>query len=149
MASRLLGKIPVIYGAPNLSAAALRMKTQINENSKVIAFSGILPEFNHNEIVGWYDDDNKVFFHPFLMIDDNFEEIASIIKATKGVLVSRDVELDILKVKGKSIIERNIYAVLFGDYVSLYLAALRGIDPCDVSPIVDIKGRLDTVLNKG
>ncbi len=148
IANRMKGKIPVIYGAPNLAAASLRMKTQLNENSKVIAFSGVLPEFNHNEIVGWYDDDHKYFFHPLLMVDDEFEEIAKIIKATKGLLASRDVGLDVFKVKGDSVLEKNIYAVMFGDYVSLYLAALREVDPCDVSPIVDIKGRMRKVLNQ-
>ena len=147
IANRLKGKIPVIYGAPNLAAASLRMKTQLNENSKVIAFSGVLPEFNHNEIVGWYDDDHKYFFHPVLMVDDEFEEIAKIIKATKGLLASRDVGLDVFKVKGDSVLEKDIYAVMFGDYVSLYLAALREVDPCDVSPIVDIKSRMRKVLN--
>ena len=147
IANRLKGKIPVIYGAPNLAAASLRMKTQLNENSKVIAFSGVLPEFNHNEIVGWYDDDHKYFFHPVLMVDDEFEEIAKIIKATKGLLASRDVGLDVFKVKGDSVLEKDIYAVMFGDYVSLYLAALREVDPCDVSPIVDIKSRMRMVLN--
>ena len=148
IANRLKGKIPVIYGAPNLAAASLRMKTQLNENSKVIAFSGVLPEFNHNEIVGWYDDDHKYFFHPVLMVDDEFEEIAKIIKATKGLLASRDVGLDVFKVKGDSVLEKDIYAVMFGDYVSLYLAALREVDPCDVSPIVDIKSRMRMVLNQ-
>ena len=147
IANRLKGKIPVIYGAPNLAAASLRMKTQLNENSKVIAFSGVLPEFNHNEIVGWYDDDHKYFFHPVLMVDDEFEEIAKIIKATKGLLASRDVGLDVFKVKGDSVLEKDIYAVMFGDYVSLYLAALREVDPCDVSPIVDIKSRMRKVLD--
>ncbi|MBQ5482898.1 MAG: bifunctional phosphoglucose/phosphomannose isomerase, partial [Candidatus Methanomethylophilus sp.] len=33
-------------------------------------------------------------------------------------------------------------------YVSLYLAALREVDPCDVSPIVDIKGRMAKVLSR-
>ncbi len=148
IANRMMGKIPVIYGAPNLAAVSLRMKTQLNENSKVIAFSGVLPEFNHNEIVGWYDDDHKYFFHPLLMVDDEFEEIALIIKATKGLLASRDVGLDVFKVKGESILEKNIYAVMFGDYVSLYLAALREVDPCDVSPIVDIKERMRKVLHQ-
>ena len=31
---------------------------------------------------------------------------------------------------------------MFGDYVSLYLAALREVDPCNVDPIVDIKARI-------
>ena len=146
IALRIKGKIPVIYGAPNLSAMALRMKTQLNENSKVIAFSGVLPEFNHNEIVGWYDDDHKYQFHPVLIVDDDYEEIAKIIKATKGLLSSRDVGLDVFKVKGDSVLEKNIYAVMFGDYVSLYLAALREVDPCNVDPIVDIKARMTAVV---
>lgn len=148
VASRIMGKIPVIYGAPNLSAMALRMKTQLNENSKLIAFSGVLPEFNHNEIVGWYDDDHKYLFHPILVVDDDFEEIANIIRATKGLLCSRDVVLDVLKVKGTSVLEKNIYAVMFGDYVSLYLAALRNVDPCNVDPIVDIKLRIKQALGQ-
>ena len=60
----------------------------------------------------------------------------------------RDVGLDVFKVKGDSVLEKNIYAVMFGDYVSLYLAALREVDPCDVSPIVDIKGRMAKVLGR-
>lgn len=147
VAMRIKGKIPVIYGAPNLSAMALRMKTQLNENSKVIAFSGILPEFNHNEIVGWYEDNQKYSFHPVLVVDDAYEDIASIIKATKGLLVSRDVDLDILKVKGDSVLERNIYAVIFGDYVSLYLASMREVDPCNVDPIVDLKARMRVAMS--
>lgn len=148
IALRMKGKVPVIYGAPNLAAMALRMKTQLNENSKVIAFSGVLPEFNHNEIVGWYDDDHKYLFHPVLIVDDDYEEIAKIIKATKGLLNSRDVGLDVFKVKGESVLEKNIYAVLFGDYVSLYLAALREVDPCNVDPIKDIKARINAALHR-
>ena len=53
---------------------------------------------------------------------------------------------DVFKVKGDSVLEKNIYAVMFGDYVSLYLAALREVDPCNVDPIVDIKARMRAVL---
>ena len=146
IAQNLHGKTPVIYGAPDLESAALRMKTQLNENSKVIAFSGVLPEFNHNEIVGWYDDPAKDHYHLLIMTDKAFEEIAKIIKASKNLLVSRDIDIDTLSVKGDSVLEKNIYAVMFGDYVSLYLAAIREIDPCNVDPIVDIKGRMNKAL---
>lgn len=146
IANNMAGKTPVIYGAPDLAAASLRMKTQLNENSKVIAFSGVLPEFNHNEIVGWYDDSAKDHYHLVIMTDKAFEEIAQIIKASKALLVSRDIDIDTLRVKGESVLEKNIYAVMFGDYVSLYLAALRGVDPCNVDPIVDIKARMKAAL---
>lgn len=148
IADRIYGRVPVIYGAPDLEAAALRFKTQLNENSKIIAFSGVLPEFNHNEIVGWYLDPRKVDFHPVMVVDDDFEKIAKIIKATKGVLVNRDVDLDVVKVKGDSVLEKNIYAVMFGDYVSLYLAAVREVDPCNVDPIVAIKAEMAKALHQ-
>ena len=67
-------------------------------------------------------------------------------KASKNLLVSRDIDIDTLSVKGDSVLEKNIYAVMFGDYVSLYLAAIREIDPCNVDPIVDIKGRMNKAL---
>lgn len=80
------------------------------------------------------------------IVVDDYEEIAKIIKATKGLLSSRDVGLDVFMVKGDSVLEKNIYAVMFGDYVSLYLAALREVNPCNVDPIVDIKARIRSVL---
>ena len=53
LAAELDGSIPVIYGADVTVPVALRWKTQINENAKLPAFAGELPEADHNEIVGW------------------------------------------------------------------------------------------------
>ena len=92
------------------------------------------------------DDLAKAHHHLVVMTDKSFEEVALIIKASKDLLVSRDVDIDVLSVKGSSVLERNVYAVMFGDYVSLYLAAIRGVDPCNVDPIVDIKGRMRRAL---
>ncbi|MBZ0200317.1 MAG: bifunctional phosphoglucose/phosphomannose isomerase, partial [Ignavibacteriaceae bacterium] len=53
-AEQLVGFVPLIYSAADLtSAVGYRFKCQLNENSKVHAFSGVLPELNHNEIIGW------------------------------------------------------------------------------------------------
>lgn len=146
-AAGLSGKVPVIYGAPDLSVASLRMKTQLNENSKVIAFSGELPEFNHNEIVGWYDDPFRKNCSVLIMTDRSLETMNRIIKASRELLNSRSIRLETLVVKGDSVLEKNLYAVMFGDYVSLYLAAERKVDPCDVSPIVDIKNRINQAFD--
>ena len=42
-------------GAPTASArlAAMRWKTQMNENGKVPAWAASMPELDHNEVVGW------------------------------------------------------------------------------------------------
>jgi glucose/mannose-6-phosphate isomerase len=52
LASMLYGRLAVIYGAGITAEAAHRWKTQINENSKSMAFYEILPELDHNAIVG-------------------------------------------------------------------------------------------------
>jgi len=49
----LYNKIPLIYGHTYFDSVANRIKCQFNENSKVIALSEVLPEMNHNGIVGW------------------------------------------------------------------------------------------------
>ena len=52
MAHSIDNKMSVVYGSPDMTAIAIRIKNQLNENPKRIAFSGVMPEFNHNEMVG-------------------------------------------------------------------------------------------------
>ncbi|MCW8824265.1 MAG: bifunctional phosphoglucose/phosphomannose isomerase, partial [Ignavibacteriaceae bacterium] len=60
-AEQLIGFIPVIYSSEFLSSAGYRFKSQINENSKLHAYHHILPEMNHNEIIGWESYQEKLF----------------------------------------------------------------------------------------
>ncbi|MGH8874216.1 MAG: SIS domain-containing protein, partial [Acidimicrobiia bacterium] len=54
LAAGLDGRVAVVYGSSGLTApAAQRWKTQINENAKWPAWWSLLPELDHNEIVGW------------------------------------------------------------------------------------------------
>ena len=53
IALALHGSVPVIAGAGLTAPVAYRWKTQVNENAKIPAFAGELPEIDHNEIVGW------------------------------------------------------------------------------------------------
>ena len=53
LGERLVGTVPLIYGAGPLAAVAYRWKTQLNENAKMHAFSHAFPELDHNEIVAW------------------------------------------------------------------------------------------------
>ena len=148
IAKDLEGHVPVVYGAPDMEAIAVRMKNQLNENSKIIAFSGVVPEFNHNEVVGWYDDPYRTKFMPVVICDDRLVEISKILKATLDLLESRDVPVSVIDTKGESLLERMIYGIMVGDHISLYIAALHGIDPCNVDPITDIKSRIREELKK-
>src|SRR5688572_8595741 len=63
LALRIGERFPVVWGAEGLAAvAAYRWKTQFNENAKVPAFWGALPEVDHNEVVGWAEGAGRSFF---------------------------------------------------------------------------------------
>ena len=57
IAASMFNRLPIVYGGhPTSIAAAARWKTQLNENGKTPAYSGELPEHNHNEIVAFEGD---------------------------------------------------------------------------------------------
>ena len=53
IAVALRGTVPVIAGAELTAAVAYRWKCQFNENAELPAFASVLPEADHNEVVGW------------------------------------------------------------------------------------------------
>ncbi|MCH7516659.1 MAG: bifunctional phosphoglucose/phosphomannose isomerase, partial [Bacteroidetes bacterium] len=59
IAEELVGFIPLIYSSAGLEAVGYRLKCQFNENSKLHAYNNVIPELNHNEIIGWETFDDK------------------------------------------------------------------------------------------
>ena len=55
-----LNKIPVIYAVDGYNGVATRFRQQINENSKMLCWHHILPEMNHNELVGWTEKHDEL-----------------------------------------------------------------------------------------
>ena len=138
LALALMGKTPVVYGAGPTAAAAVRWKTQLNENASVQAFASELPEADHNEICGFFAEPHAAVFldDPSLdprlraRIDLTAEEIAS------SALVER------VEARGETAFERVMSLVLLGDLVSVYTAVLSGEDPTPVPAIDRLKERL-------
>lgn len=125
IARTLLRKIPVIYCLADMRSAALRWKAQINENTKTLAFCGLLPEFNHNEIVGWSDDKNKASFVPVILYDDDASTmVRHMTDASINILEEKKIELISYHISGEGNMDRNLNCMLLGDFVSCYLAHL-------------------------
>jgi glucose/mannose-6-phosphate isomerase len=140
LAHRLDGTIPVIAGAELAAPAAYRWKCQINENAGLPAFASVLPELDHNEIVGWPAAKglSAVFLedpgaHPRNRLRS---ELTAEQAAVGAVVVERVIA------RGESPTERLVSLVLLGDLVSLYLAVLRGEDPASIPPIDQLKAAL-------
>src|SRR5204863_3445884 len=54
IARQLYNRLPIIYSsADRFDAVNVRWRGQLAENAKVLAFGNVLPEMNHNELVGW------------------------------------------------------------------------------------------------
>jgi glucose/mannose-6-phosphate isomerase len=144
LAVRLPGRLVTIYGAGILSKVAFRWKTQLNECSKVWAFAEYFPELNHNAIVGyrypaWINQKafvimlRSALLHPRILI--RYE-------ITADLLNDAGVDHEVVEAKGESPLSQMMSAVLFGDYVSYYLALLNGVNPSPVAAIDYMKERL-------
>lgn len=133
LAQDILGKTPQIYGHDIISPVARRWRTQFNENSKIFAFNDEVPECNHNEIESW--NEKKHPYYIFLRSKDDIPAVHKRFMLMKDLL---DNAVEIWA-KGKSSLGQMLYLILLGDYVSTYLAVLRGIDPSPVPNIEKIK----------
>jgi glucose/mannose-6-phosphate isomerase len=144
LAGRLQTKVPIVYGAESLTEVAHRWKTQLNENSKVWAFYEELPEANHNAIVGYPLPREAIdrlhvvlLYHPLL-----HPRIILRYEATKDALAAAGVQHDVVEVQGRAPLSQMLTGILYGDFVSYYLAILNAVSPSPVAAITDLKHRL-------
>ena len=144
LAQNLYGKLAIIYGAGITSEVAHRWKTQLNENSKTFAFYEVFPELNHNAVVGYQfpkelvDKLGIIFLRSELLS----QRIKLRFEVTSELLKRAGVSHYFVDGKGKSPLSQMMSLVLFGDYVSYYLAILNEINPTSIEAIDYLKERL-------
>ena len=141
LAGKLWGCATVIYGAGILSEVAQRWKAQLNENSKAWAFFELFPELNHNAVVGYQFPPQlkeRIFV---VLLHSNLLHPRSRLRyqATAKLLTMSEINHEIVAARGECVLAQMMSMVLFGDYVSFYLAMLNGIDPTPVDSINFLK----------
>jgi glucose/mannose-6-phosphate isomerase len=144
LASSIIGTVPAVYGFGLYRAVAQRVKTQFNENSKNPAKWEFFPELDHNEIVGWEKAKEfaKCFSIIFVRDPDEPIEIRRRIEVTKELTCRQKLRLFDVWSKGKSSLAKMASVICIGDFTSVYLAVLRGIDPTPVKTIDLLKKEL-------
>lgn len=144
LALTLHSKIPVIYSAGILSDVGRRWKTQINENSKAWAFCEVLPELNHNAVLGYsFPSDMKEKMFVVLLRCPDLHPRTLIRYQITGELLSRHaIPHEYIDIEGTNTLTYILGLVLLGDWVSYYLALLYGTDPSPVPEIDLLKQRL-------
>ena len=143
LAAALKGTIPIIYSAAFLSGTATRWKTQIEENSKNLAFTGILPEMNHNEVVGWDCPVETLKRLSVIFLRDREDEppVKKRFKITAGLLQPRRFCAEVESASHNRL-ARLFSMIVFGDWVSYYLSLENESDPTPVERITQLKKQL-------
>ena len=146
LANKLYKKIPIIYSdSSTMRVNAVRLKGQLNENGKMLAYFNELPELNHNEIVGWQNN-QEIFEHLcVLWLEDESDTSRTKIrkKITESILNETNISQYSIKVEGDSFQERFLNMVHFGDWLSYWCAILHKTDPSPVKKIVRLKNELN------
>jgi glucose/mannose-6-phosphate isomerase len=148
LAEQLKGKLPIIYSATEyLDAINVRWRGQVNENAKQLAFGHVLPEMNHNELVGWnvLVELMKQTHAIFLLNEDTHPRVAIRQEITKQIVSKYTSAATEVRSVGKTGLARMFYLIHFGDWLSLYLAILNNQDPEPVEIINYLKKELAKV----
>ena len=137
------GKLPIIYGGGFFQGIARRWKTQLNENAKVWAFFENVPELLHNAV------------EPFPAPRPSGPELMALV--LQPAAEADPLECSYLHclprcstgtgcpttsslAQAAGPLAQVLSMLALGDYVSYYLALLRGIDPSPTPSIEEAKG---------
>ncbi len=144
LAEKIGDRTVVICGAEHLTGTARRWKTQVEENAKSWAYYDALPEFDHNAIEGVTLPEGAPGRHIVIFLSSaRFQpQIKRRIAVTTELLNKSGVATDVVEARGKGLLAHILTSVLFGDYVSYYLAIRRGVDPTPIPNLSWIKERL-------
>lgn len=135
------GRLPIIYVNDPYAGVAERWKQQINENSKMLCHFHVIPEMNHNEMVGWRDGNENTAVL-FIKGDDDDKRNVTRMQICADIISNYTSHVKTISTSGDTRIERLMYAVYLGDWVSLYLADVRSMDPVEVKVIDFLKSQL-------
>lgn len=145
-ARKMIGFIPVIYSAADINyAVGYRLKCQFNENSKLHAFHNVIPEMNHNEIIGWESFLSKSFQAKVVFIQDEayHPQLIKRFSITSEIIAGTGAEILELKSYEKDLKVRLLDLIFLGDWITYYTALLLGYDPSEIDNINTLKKRLE------
>jgi glucose/mannose-6-phosphate isomerase len=145
LAERLAEGFPIFYAGTGLyEPAAVRWRAQLAENAKMLSFHHLLPEMDHNEIVGWQENPDLLRRCRAVFLTGSHEhpQVARRIEITAELIQPFAAGVEIVRPSAGSVIEELLELVLLGDYVSLFASAAHGVEPVPVERISRLKALL-------
>ncbi|MBL0316588.1 MAG: bifunctional phosphoglucose/phosphomannose isomerase [Flavobacteriales bacterium] len=144
IAEQIVTRIPILYSEALYEGVAIRWRQQVNENSKMLCWHHVFPEMNHNELVGWTGGDNRVAV-VILRNNDDHKRSQIRMELCKKLMGEKCNTIIEAWSKGSTRIERSMYLIHLGDWLSIDLAELRNEDAVAIPAIVFLKNELSKV----
>ena len=144
LAKKMHKQTPVIYVANGFEGVAVRFRQQINENSKMLCWHHVVPEMNHNELLGWRTNVNDLAVVYFRNKSD-YDRNQIRMDINKKVISKFTENITEVWSKGDSLIENSLYHINLGDWVSWYLSEMNNVDAIEIDVIDFLKGELAKV----
>ena len=140
-AGLLVDKTPMLYGDAALEPVLIRWRQQLNENAKRLCNHHVFPEMNHNELVGWESGDDSIAAL-FLHTHEDHPRTAERMRLCKAIFSEAGASVEEVHAVGQTRLQRWMYLVHLGDWLSLLMAEKTGVDPVDIRHIDYLKGEL-------
>ena len=141
IAQFLQGKFPVIYAPDGYEGVAVRFRQQLNENSKMVGWQGVVPEMNHNQLVGWAggtDQLGVIFFRN----ETDDPRIQKRIEINQEIIRRNTSHVREMWSKGGNKMEQMLYLIHLGDWASYDLSELNDVDIMEIEVIDYLKSEL-------
>jgi glucose/mannose-6-phosphate isomerase len=135
-------RLPAVYGGSLTATAAYRWKTDLEENAKLLAVAGAVPEMNHNEIEVWRGPGARELHAVLLREDGEPPEIAGRFTLMRELLGATAGGVSEAWAQGVGRLARLLSLLYLGQWVSYYAAMLRETDPWPVPMLTEVKRRL-------
>ncbi len=147
LADKLQDKMPIIYADEKFEGLAIRYRQQINENSKMLCWHHVIPEMNHNEMVGWREE-NQNLAVLFLKNKGDYPRNEQRAQINEETIKKYTSNIFTIHSKGRNLIEQSFYQIHLCDLLSIYLAEKRGFDAMDIDVINHLKSTLEKLAWK-
>lgn len=143
IALELMGRTVIMYAGPLLFPAANKWKICFNENAKNTAWCNSYPEFNHNEFIGW---SSHPVDKPFAVVEirSNLEHqrVQKRFEVSERLLSGKRPSPLVVEPQGDTVLKQLLWSIAMGDFVSVYLALLNGVNPTPVDLVEKLKVEL-------
>jgi len=144
MAKALHGKIPVIIASEFLAGNVHVLRNQFNETAKTISCYFLIPELNHHLLEGLQFPKEQKKYLKFVFFESNLyhKRNQKRYQITQTVMEKNKANYMVCPLQTRSKLMQVFEMLIFGSYVTYYLALLNKVNPAPTPYVQYFKRRM-------